>query len=106
MSACTAALGGGRRTDSQTNNQGITIPIFYGLGVTNPRFGLVPLKSKLVSVVGAPLRVEKFEGDLHASPEGRAAVDRLHEQYVEALEALYQDFKTPHMLNKVGTLRY
>ena len=65
----------------------------------------MPLKSRLVSVVGAPLRVEKFEGDLHASPEGRAAVDKLHGQYVEALAALYQDFKTPHMLKKVGTLQ-
>ena len=56
--------------------------------MTNPRFGLVPLKSRLVSVVGAPLRVEKFEGDLHASAEGRAALQREVGSYLTATGAL------------------
>ena len=93
MSACTAALGGGRRTDSQTNNQGITIPIFYGLGVTNPRFGLVPLKSKLVSVVGAPLRVEKFEGEVESQRQFKQLSRRVQklESKVEAQQLHMQN---------------
>jgi Diacylglycerol acyltransferase len=62
-------------------------------GITAPDFSwLGPHKVPVNVVVGAPIAVAKFEGDLRGE-EGAAYVDRHHAQYVAALEALYEKHK-------------
>ena len=46
-------------------------------------------------MVGRPLKVEKFAGDL-SSNRGKGEVDALHERYVGELVALYHKHKDKH----------
>lgn len=56
-----------------------------GAGILNLRRGPLPLPVPLVTVVGAPLRLPPFEGDLR-SAAGRAHVDACHATYCKALQ--------------------
>lgn len=65
-------------------------PLFYGDGVfADP--GLLPLARRLTTVVGAPIRVEKWAGA--DGPEFEAAVGELHERYSAALSELWEAWR-------------
>ncbi|GAB4817360.1 hypothetical protein N2152v2_004406 [Parachlorella kessleri] len=70
---------------------GWTWPIGWGTGVFLP-IGILPYPADLNTVVGAPIDVPRFEGDLN-SAEFRALVDKYHQVYTEALLALFKEHK-------------
>ena len=60
--------------------------LFFGRGVFQYNFGIVPHRKPLTLVVGAPIRVDKV---INPSEE---QVDQLHEQYVTKLKELYERY--------------
>lgn len=66
---------------------GFAPPVFYGRGVFPYIWGYIPLRQKIVTVVGKPIPVERNESPTEEE------VDRLHAQYVEALKELFEDHK-------------
>lgn len=56
-------------------------------------------------VVGAPLRVEKFEGDLE-SKDGKLLVDAVHSQYKKALLDLWEVHKARFLADPNTELRF
>ncbi|GLC63189.1 hypothetical protein PLESTF_000010000 [Pleodorina starrii] len=63
---------------------GISTPMCWGIGVFGG-WGMMPLQVPLVTVVGAPLAVEKTDSP---TPE---QVDRLHGEYVAAINKLWDE---------------
>ncbi|KAB0349757.1 hypothetical protein FD754_014614 [Muntiacus muntjak] len=65
----------------------ISIPLFYGRGVFQYSFGLMPYRRPITTVVGKPIEVQKTP---HPSQE---EVDRLHQRYMKELENLFEAHK-------------
>lgn len=61
-------------------------PIFYGRGIFQYNFGLVPYRKPLNIVVGKPIPVPKIENPTNEE------VEAMHAKYVEALVQLYDDY--------------
>ncbi|XP_043337206.1 2-acylglycerol O-acyltransferase 2-like [Cervus canadensis] len=66
---------------------GGSIPLFYGRGVFQYSFGLMPYRRPITTVVGQPIEVQKTP---HPSQE---EVDRLHQRYMQELENLFEAHK-------------
>nr|CAI9692182.1 unnamed protein product [Rangifer tarandus platyrhynchus] len=66
---------------------GASIPLFYGRGVFQYSFGLMPCCRPINTVVGKPIEVKKTP---HPSQE---EVDRLHQHYMKELENLFEAHK-------------
>ncbi|KAM7235997.1 hypothetical protein CapIbe_013183 [Capra ibex] len=64
-----------------------SIPVFYGRGIFQYSFGLMPYRRPITTVVGKPIEVQKT---LHPSQE---EVDRLHQRYMKELENLFEAHK-------------
>ena len=60
--------------------------LFFGRGIFQYSFGILPYRRPLTLVVGAPLAVEKV-----AEPS-REQINLLHRRYVSALVALYEEY--------------
>ena len=60
--------------------------LFFGRGIFQYNYGIIPHRQKITVVVGKPLPVEKKE---NPSSED---IEKLHHQYVEALTALYEEY--------------
>ncbi|KAJ1075080.1 hypothetical protein K5549_006442 [Capra hircus] len=60
------------------------MPLFYGRGVFQYSFGLMPYLRPVTTVVGKPIEVQKTP---HPSQE---EVDRLHQRYMKELENLFE----------------
>eukprot|EP00128_Syssomonas_multiformis_P018906 Colp12_sorted_trinity150504_noHs@33055 len=69
------------------NAMGFTIPFFFGRGIFQYNWGLMPKRIPLISVVGAPIDCPKI-----AEPT-QADVDKYHDLYVNALQELYNQHK-------------
>lgn len=67
------------------------MPLAYGKGVFLP-WGLLPLPVPIHAVIGDPIPVPKYEGDLD-SAEFHALVDKYHSLYVDTLKKLFDDHK-------------
>ncbi|GMS90496.1 hypothetical protein PENTCL1PPCAC_12671 [Pristionchus entomophagus] len=67
---------------------GFSPPLFYGRGIFNYNFGLLPFRHELHTVLGAPIPVEKTE-----SPTNEQ-VDALHALYIQKLTELFEEHKT------------
>ncbi|KAL0020975.1 hypothetical protein WJX77_001965 [Trebouxia sp. C0004] len=78
---------------------GITIPIFWGQGVAIP-FGFLPKRCPINTVVGAPIPVSRYDGDIRSS-EGLQQVNNYHRKYIAALTELWQANKPKYA--KQGT---
>ncbi|XP_065644154.1 2-acylglycerol O-acyltransferase 2-A [Hydra vulgaris] len=61
--------------------------VFYGRGIFQYNFGILPFRRKITTVVGAPIRVFK-----NVNPQ-QADVDALHALYVERLKELFERYK-------------
>lgn len=67
---------------------GVSMPFFYGRGLFQTNFGLLPLQRPINTVVGAPIDVPQV---LDPTDE---EVDRFHNQYCAALTQLFDDNKS------------
>lgn len=77
---------------------GIPIPTFYGRGVFNYSFGLVPVRTPLHAVVGAPIHVEKV-----AEPT-QEQIDQLHQRYMNELNELFETHKVKYGLRETDKI--
>lgn len=83
---------------------GFTLPAIRGEGLFWKRgWGLMPHRVPTTVVVGAPLKVDKYEGDLHSAAFD-AAVDKLHARYVAALQALWDKHKDTYARGRASDL--
>lgn len=64
-----------------------SIPIFFGRGVFNYRFGWLPQRVPITTVLGPPIDIKKIEDP------NEEEIAELRSQYVQALEKLYNDYK-------------
>eukprot|EP01059_Diplonema_ambulator_P019115 TRINITY_DN3193_c0_g1_i2.p1 TRINITY_DN3193_c0_g1~~TRINITY_DN3193_c0_g1_i2.p1 ORF type:complete len:490 (+),score=139.71 TRINITY_DN3193_c0_g1_i2:50-1471(+) len=86
---------------------GFAIPLFMGRGIFNYTFGFLPHRRQITSVVGEPIRVQKWEGEWDLKdPKLQQAVDDLHRQYMEALQDLYDRNKNIHDLSRTAEMRF
>lgn len=83
---------------------GTSQPLFRGAGVLSER-GLLPLRRPLTTVVGAPIPVARLDAAEVGRPAFDAAVERLHAQYVAALQALWEEWKERLAPGRRGELR-
>jgi len=65
--------------------------IFYGRGVFNYRFGFLPYRQSLVTVVGKPIDLPKYTGrNVYTDPEAVRLTNIYHKKYVHALRDLFE----------------
>ncbi|PSC71349.1 Diacylglycerol O-acyltransferase 2B [Micractinium conductrix] len=83
---------------------GFNVPRGHGRGVLSMQSGPLPERIPLIVVVGAPLRLPEFKGDLR-SEEGRAHVDKCHAMYCDALRSLYDTHKDAYAPNRKRDMR-
>uniref|UniRef100_A0A8C3FP87 Acyltransferase n=1 Tax=Chrysemys picta bellii TaxID=8478 RepID=A0A8C3FP87_CHRPI len=69
---------------------GLALPLFHARGVFQYSFGLLPFRSPIHTVVGAPILVPR------TPCPSREAIDRLHATYLEQLIALFEENKTKY----------
>ncbi|GAQ84187.1 2-acylglycerol O-acyltransferase 2 [Klebsormidium nitens] len=85
---------------------GVTLPDFKGRGIFfMPFVKMQPYAVPMNIVVGAPLHVQKFEGDIE-SKEGKLLVDSVHSQYKKALLDLWEVHKARFLANPETELRF
>lgn len=65
---------------------GFTPVIFFGRGIFQYNYGLLPHRRRITVVVGKPLQVEKVDNPT------REQIAQLHADYVEALTNLYYEY--------------
>ncbi|XBW35940.1 hypothetical protein QEN19_001512 [Hanseniaspora menglaensis] len=72
------------------NNIGFTIPIFFGRGIWNADFGLMPYREKVTMVFGNPIEInlDNFE---ESSEE--TVVNHFHHLYIEELLKIFNENK-------------
>ncbi|DBA86491.1 hypothetical protein WJX79_000956 [Trebouxia sp. C0005] len=83
---------------------GFCVPPFVGRGVLGYPYGLLPKPRPIVTVVGKPLPIAQWQGDLH-SLEGTQLADKYHAQYVIALKELYEQHKDLYASDRVRSLK-
>lgn len=66
---------------------GFSMPLFQGRGVFNYDFGVLPHRRPITTVVGEPLELP------HLTAPTQEQIDEWHARYVEALVALYNQYK-------------
>ncbi|KAI1724074.1 diacylglycerol acyltransferase domain-containing protein [Ditylenchus destructor] len=67
---------------------GFTPPIFMGRGLYNYSFGVLPFRTPIHTVVGAPISVKQ------CSDPSSEQIDAIHAQYCQALSDLFDEHKT------------
>jgi hypothetical protein len=70
---------------------GFTVPICIGKGLFMP-FGILPYPVPLNIVIGKPIDVPKYTGDV-TSAEFHALVDKYHAIYADTLVKLFNEHK-------------
>uniref|UniRef100_A0A7E5A1P0 Acyltransferase n=1 Tax=Panagrellus redivivus TaxID=6233 RepID=A0A7E5A1P0_PANRE len=73
---------------------GFSPPLFMGRGIFNYSFGLLPFRTNITSVVGAPIKVTKIP---KPTPE---EIDELHAKYCDALRHLFDENKLKYGLSE------
>lgn len=72
---------------------GIAPALFYGRGLSEKSFGLIPYRRPITTVIGAPIEVTQ-----NPKPS-RDEVDALHQKFVEQLQKLFEDHKDKYIKN-------
>ena len=65
---------------------GFTPVIFFGRGIFQYNFGLLPNRKKITVVVGRPIHVNKIEEPT------KDEIENLHSKYVQELQNLYDEY--------------
>ena len=60
--------------------------LFFGRGIFQYNYGIVPHRKPITVVVGKPISVEKVENPTQEQ------IENLHAKYVEELEKLYEEY--------------
>lgn len=84
---------------------GFNVPRGWGDGILNLKSGPLPKRIPLTVVVGAPLRLPEYKGDLR-SEEGRRHVDACHTMYCHALQELYDAHKEKYAPDRKRDMRF
>ncbi|CAF2100445.1 unnamed protein product [Rotaria magnacalcarata] len=71
---------------------GYALPLFYGRGIFQYKFGLLPNRHPIDSYVGEPIEVPKLAPE-HITPE---ILDEYHMKYMNALTRLFDTYKAQH----------
>uniref|UniRef100_A0A8C5LG46 Acyltransferase n=2 Tax=Jaculus jaculus TaxID=51337 RepID=A0A8C5LG46_JACJA len=79
---------------------GLALPIFYGRGIFQYNFGIMPYRKPIHTVVGRPIHVQQTP---HPTPE---QVDELHQTYMEELKALFDKHKGKYGIPEHETLTF
>jgi len=66
---------------------GWTVPFFYGRGVWNYHFGLLPRRHPIITVIGNPIDVPHFEEPTEEQ------VDEYYKLYMDKLNDLFEEYK-------------
>ncbi|POS79908.1 diacylglycerol acyltransferase [Diaporthe helianthi] len=77
-----------------------TVPLLHGRGIFNYDVGMMPYRRPLNIVVGRPIKVVQAE-----NPDN-AEVDRLHEQYVEELRAVWDRYKDEFARDRIEEMEF
>eukprot|EP01064_Diplonema_japonicum_P038712 TRINITY_DN9461_c2_g1_i1.p1 TRINITY_DN9461_c2_g1~~TRINITY_DN9461_c2_g1_i1.p1 ORF type:complete len:456 (+),score=81.16 TRINITY_DN9461_c2_g1_i1:61-1428(+) len=86
---------------------GFAIPLFLGRGVFNYRFGLLPHRRQITTVIGKPIRVKKWEGKWDPKdPELQEHVTLVHQEYMEGLQELYDRYKNVQNLSRTAEMNF
>lgn len=72
---------------------GIAPAIFIGRGFFQYNFGIIPRRSPIHTVVGAPIDVDKVE------TPSKEEINNLHARFMEELEKLFNDHKENFLIN-------
>lgn len=83
---------------------GFTVPLAHGKGFFYGPIGLLPFKAPVNIVVGEPIPLEHFNGDIK-SEEARKLVDKYHEIYIQKLQELYNANKDKYFTDRISDLR-
>ncbi|CAL3962167.1 unnamed protein product [Diplocarpon coronariae] len=79
---------------------GFTIPLFHARGIFNYDVGLMPYRRPLNIVVGKPIRV------IQSSQPEQEDIDRVHEEYVQELEAIWHTWKDTFAKDRKEELQF
>ncbi|XP_072483433.1 acyl-CoA wax alcohol acyltransferase 1 [Notamacropus eugenii] len=74
--------------------------VFYGRGFFQDFWGLLPLPEPIITVVGEPVMVPKIENP------SQETVDKYHTLYIEALQNLFDEYKTQYGASKTQELLF
>jgi 2-acylglycerol O-acyltransferase 2 len=69
-------------------------PIFYGRGIFNYKFGWLPFRDPIYTVVGRPIEIPKIEKPT------KEDIDKYHEIYLNELTQLFNEHKDKYLKNK------
>ncbi|KLT44580.1 diacylglycerol acyltransferase [Cutaneotrichosporon oleaginosum] len=78
---------------------GFTVPFFHGRGVFTYNYGLMPHRRPVTVVVGAPIPVKQIEKPTDEE------VQAVHNQYIEALQALWDKHKDEYAKDRKSELK-
>lgn len=75
---------------------GFTLPLFQGRGIFNNKYGFLPHRVALHTVIGKPILIP------HVPNPSSELIDYYHNQYIDALKQLYEEYcnrYTPTCIN-------
>lgn len=70
------------------------LPIFWGRGIFNYNFGLLPYRKPIHTVIGSPIPVKKVD-----KPTDQQ-INELHEFYIKELIELFNKHKSKYLIDK------
>ena len=83
---------------------GFTVPLFHARGVFNYDVGMMPYRRAINVVVGKPIKVNQSVGtEQQVDPE---YVERLHAEYMEELQRLWESHKDDFARDRVSELEF
>ena len=84
---------------------GVAPVIFKGRQMFNPNgSGVFPIRSPIVSVVGAPIKCPKIGPDVYTDKKYESIVNEYHAKYVMALKELWNKNKTQYARKRLSSL--
>uniref|UniRef100_A0A914ZQ98 Acyltransferase n=1 Tax=Parascaris univalens TaxID=6257 RepID=A0A914ZQ98_PARUN len=72
---------------------GFCPPLFMGRSIFGIPFGILPYRRPITTVIGAPIRVEKIEGE-----PSEQQIEELHAEYCHSLNELFEKYKHLHSI--------
>jgi hypothetical protein len=74
------------------------LPIFWGRGIFNYNFGLMPYRKPIHTVIGHPIPVQKVQDPTDDQ------INELHELYIKELIKLFNEHKSKYLMDKYTVL--